>query len=132
MQDLSRFVPIQPDPVLEACRNPFAENHLLTCSQVAAMTNQVNESTVETTTLEWFEDLGYESLHGPEIGPREPGQERDTFHDVLLAGQLRDAIDRLNPDIPSVAREEAFRKVTVPDRPTLIAISRHTGCFAHP
>ena len=56
------------------------------------MTTTLNESTVETTTLEWFEDLGYDILHGPEIAPGEPGQERASFHDVLLAQRLRDAL----------------------------------------
>ena len=84
----------------------------------------LNESTLETTALQWLEDLGYAILHGPDIAPGEPGQERASFHDVILADRLRDAIDRLNPGIPAGAREDAFRRIVVPDRPTLIANNR--------
>ncbi len=88
------------------------------------MTTTLNESTLEITALEWLEELGYQILHGPDIAPGEPGQERGSFHDVLLAQRLRDAIDRLNPGIPAAAKEDAFRKVAVPDRPTLVANNR--------
>lgn len=43
---------------------------------------------------------------------------------MVLKGRLRAAIDRLNPDLPADAREEAFRKATVPDAPTLIGANR--------
>ncbi len=82
------------------------------------------ESDLELVVLEWFQLLGYETLYGPEIAPREAGAERASFHDVLLAGRLRDAINRLNPRMPAAAREDAFRKVAVPDRPTLVANNR--------
>jgi type I restriction enzyme R subunit len=84
----------------------------------------MNESTLETAALEWLEDLGYAILHGPDIAPGEPGQERESFHAVLLAQRLREAIDRLNPGIPAGAREDAFRRIAIPDRPTLIANNR--------
>ncbi|MDI9444577.1 MAG: type I restriction endonuclease subunit R [Planctomycetota bacterium] len=82
------------------------------------------ESDLELVVLEWFQGLGYETLYAPEIAPSEAGTERASFHDVLLTQRLRDAIDRLNPQIPAAAREDAFRKVAVPDRPTLIANNR--------
>ena len=43
---------------------------------------------------------------------------------MLLVQRLQDAINRLNPSIPEEAREDAFRKVVRPDRPTLIANNR--------
>src|SRR5262249_46848598 len=46
------------------------------------------------------------------------------FSDVVLAGRLRDAIERLNPTIPSDAREEALRKVLRHDAPSLVANNR--------
>ena len=68
--------------------------------------------------------LGYTTLHGEEIAPEQPGAERESFNDVLLVERLRSAIDRLNPDIPAEAREDAFRKVLRPDRPTLVTNNR--------
>lgn len=84
----------------------------------------VSESTVEDAALGWFDGLGYTVLHGPEIAPEEPAAERDSYEDVVLAGRLRKAIDRLNPRIPAEARREAFRKVTLPESPSLVANNR--------
>ena len=88
------------------------------------MTDQFNESTVEEAALSWFEELGYGVAHGPNIAPGEPEAERHSFGDVVLVERLRDAIDRLNPDIPAEAREEAFRKVLRPDSPSLVGNNR--------
>ena len=88
------------------------------------MSDTFNESTVEEAALSWFEELGYAIAHGPSIAPGEPGAERDSFGDVVLVKRLRDAIDRLNPDIPAEAREEAFRKVLRPDSPSLVGNNR--------
>ena len=88
------------------------------------MTDKLNESTVEEAALSWFGELGYAVAHGPTIAPDEPGAERDSFGDVVLAGRLWAAIDRLNPDIPAEAREEAFRRVLRPESPSLVGTNR--------
>ena len=41
---------------------------------------------------------------GPHLAPGEPAAERDSFGEVVLVGRLREAIRRLNPAIPEVAR----------------------------
>ncbi len=63
----------------------------------------LNESIVEDAALEWFGELGYAVGHGPDFGPNEPAAERDSFGEVVLAGRLRESIQRLNPAIPSRA-----------------------------
>lgn len=88
------------------------------------MTSAINENTVEEAALSWFSDLGYSVLHGPDLAPGETGAERDTFADVVLIRRLREAVDRLNPSIPSEAREDAVRKVLHPDSPSLVSINR--------
>ena len=88
------------------------------------MANQFNESTVEEAALSWFEELGYGIAHGPNIAPGEPGAMRSSFDQVVLVERLREAIDRINPDIPTEAREEAFRKVLRPDSPSLVGANR--------
>jgi type I restriction enzyme R subunit len=75
----------------------------------------LNEATVENTALSWFADLDYEVRHGEEIAPGGSAAERDSYAQVLLVGRLRDAVERLNPDIPAQAREEAIRKVLYPE-----------------
>jgi len=88
------------------------------------MTNKFTESTIEEAVLEWVEGLTYSVLHGPEIAPGEPASERDSFADVLLAGRLRDAIERINSQIPAEARDEAFRRVVRSETASLLENNR--------
>ena len=59
----------------------------------------VAESGVEEVCLEYFADLGWQVLHGPDIAPGEPAAERSSYRDVLLEGRLREAVGRLNPQL---------------------------------
>ena len=83
--------------------------------------NTFTESIVEQAALAWLEGLGYHVMHGPDIAPGEPQSERDDYRQVVLEGRLRWALERLNPDIPPDAIEDAFRKLTRPDLPSLAA-----------
>lgn len=76
------------------------------------MDTTFTESVVERAALNWFARLGYAVLLGPTIAPEEPAAERDSFDEVILAGRLRDAMQRLNPGVTAEALDEAFRRVT--------------------
>jgi len=82
------------------------------------------ESEVESAALSWLVSLGYTSIFGPDIAPGEPAAERESFQEVILSRRLHDALLRLNPTIPADALEEAFRKVTRPESPSLLANNR--------
>lgn len=69
------------------------------------------ESTVEEAALEWFGELGYAIGHGPEMAPGESGSERLSYGEVALEGRLREALWRLNPEVPDEAREEVLQRV---------------------
>ena len=84
----------------------------------------LTESIVEDSALTWFGELGYAVAHAPHLAPGEMATERESFADVVLVGRLRDAITRLNPSIPSDAREDALRKVLRHDAPSLIGNNR--------
>lgn len=84
----------------------------------------VTESTVEEASLQWFGELDYAIKHGPHIAPGEPHAERTGFGETVLAKRLRDALAALNPKIPADALDEALRKVTTPQHPSLIANNR--------
>src|SRR6185369_7647669 len=88
------------------------------------MSATFTESVVEDAALEWLGELGCAMLHGPEIAPGELAAERTGFGETVLAERLRAALRKLNPTLPAEALEEAFRKVTVPRHPSLIAINR--------
>jgi type I restriction enzyme, R subunit len=80
----------------------------------------VTEDTLEQAALDWFEDLGYARVFGPDIAPEEPAAERMSFSDVVLEGRLRAALARLNPDLPSDSIDQAVRKVTRLPAPSLV------------
>jgi len=84
------------------------------------------ESVVESAALAWLAALGYAVLHGPEIAAGEPGAERSDPHyrDVVLEGRLRQALVRLNPDLPHAALADAYRKLTRVDAPSLLERNR--------
>nr|EES52931.1 MAG: type I site-specific deoxyribonuclease, HsdR family [Leptospirillum ferrodiazotrophum] len=84
------------------------------------MTPALTESDLENIVLGWFGELGYTILHGPEIAPETPQAERSSYSDPLLPARVHSALSRLNPHLPPEALEEAFRKLTRIDSPTLI------------
>jgi len=82
------------------------------------MTVGVSESTVEEAALEWLTEVGWHRQYGPLIAPAELWAERGTWDQVVLVGRLNDAIARLNPGFPALARDEALRRVLRLDAPT--------------
>ena len=84
----------------------------------------LTESTVEDAALAWLESLGWSIAHGPDIAPDTPGAERSDYGAVVLERRLLDALVRLNPSLPTEALDDAFRKLSHPDGPTLEARNR--------
>ena len=84
------------------------------------------ESIVEDAALAWLEGLGYAVLHGPEVAVGEPAAERSNpnYRDVVLERRLRQALGHLNPDLPAEALEDAYRKLTRTDAPSLVERNR--------
>jgi type I restriction enzyme R subunit len=86
--------------------------------------SRFTESVVEEAALSWFGELGYSILAGPQIAPGELLAERDAFSEVILTKRLQAALYSLNTNIPTEALDEALRKITRPDAPSLIANNR--------
>ena len=86
--------------------------------------NTIYESDIEEASLNWFAELDYTVLHGPDIAPDTPDAERATYKEVILTNRLRDAVARLNPNIPADAQQEAIRKVLNPDSHALVQNNR--------
>ena len=68
------------------------------------------ESELEMAALEWFEELGYEIVFGPDIGPDGNYPEREDYSDVILKERLREALFDNNKHIPKNALEENQRR----------------------
>ncbi|MBS3764725.1 MAG: type I restriction endonuclease subunit R, partial [Planctomycetes bacterium] len=86
----------------------------------------MTESAVEQTALDWLIDLGYEVAHGPDISPGGPSPERDNYQDVVLVRRLRESLERINPDMPAEAMDEAVRRISQAESPSLVENNR---CF---
>ena len=84
----------------------------------------VAESDVEEAALAWLKSLGWKTVDGPAIAPEAPDSERADYRDAILAGRLRDALQRMNPTLPAEAIEDALRKTVRPDGATLEARNR--------
>ncbi|MCL6512679.1 MAG: DEAD/DEAH box helicase family protein, partial [Anaerolineae bacterium] len=84
----------------------------------------LNESTVESAALAWLEATGWRIAHGPEIAPDGLFAERRDFGQVVLEQRLRDALARLNSDLPAEALEDAFRKLAQPQGADLLQRNR--------
>ncbi len=84
----------------------------------------LTEADVEAAALEWLAALGWHTAHGPDIGPGGPNEERADYGAVVLERRLRDALARLNPELPGEALDDAFRKLTRPEGSTLEARNR--------
>jgi type I restriction enzyme, R subunit len=84
----------------------------------------LNEQTVEDWALALLAKLGYQVIHGLTIAPGEPAAERTEYAQVVLERRLREALARLNPNLPPDALEQAFRRVLTPPFPALLPNNR--------
>ena len=84
------------------------------------MNTRIYESEVEEAALQWFGEIGYEVLYGPDIEPDGAQPERTDYADPLLHGRLREALTRINPGLPEPAINEAYRKIITSGSPSLI------------
>jgi len=94
------------------------------------------ESEIETFSLDELKRLGYSYIPGPSIAPdveaqdglfaAEPApaygvpEKRENYGEVVLKSTLEEAIERLNPEIPATARQEALKAVLDVYSPQLI------------
>ena len=84
------------------------------------MTKFITESEVEEWVLEILQDLGYKILNGKDCDPESEHPLRREYSDVVLVEKLKEAIARINPNIPASAREEALKKVLRTESPDLL------------
>lgn len=81
----------------------------------------LTESDLEYVALDWLSGLGYRTLFGPDVAPDTPAAERHGYHEVVLATRLMQALQRINPQVPDDAIQDAFRKLTQPGSASLVA-----------
>jgi type I restriction enzyme R subunit len=84
----------------------------------------LSEAAVEDMLLEHLTALGYEIASDGNIGPDGNSPERDTYGETILVRRLAAAVDKLNPNIPALARTDAVRKMVATELPNLIEENR--------
>ena len=84
----------------------------------------VSEFTVEEAALSWLASLGWQIAKGPDIAPDAPNAERTDYGQVVLEQRLRDALPRLNPELPTPPMEDAYRRLTHPEGSTTVTRNR--------
>ncbi|MEU6190738.1 type I restriction endonuclease subunit R [Nocardia sp. NPDC047038] len=77
------------------------------------------EDDLEQWLLELLDELGWKHLFGPEIAPGEPKAERADYRETILEGRLRDAVVRLNPDLPPEAVADVIAAVKRVESPAV-------------
>jgi type I restriction enzyme R subunit len=81
----------------------------------------IPEAGVEEVCLDYFADLGWEILRGPDIAPGEARAERSSYREALLEDRLSAAIACLNPRLTSAAIEDVIATVRRPESADVLA-----------
>lgn len=84
-----------------------------------ALLENFTEDLLEEAVIEILKEMNYDYAFGPEISVDGSRPERNDFREVVLDGRLRDALFKLNRDLPADAIEEAYRKVITFNSPSL-------------
>lgn len=81
---------------------------------------KITENDIELWAITELENLGWDYIHGAVIAPDGDAPERNSFSDVLLEERFKNAIYKINPDIPYEAQREALKEVKRIASPELI------------
>ena len=84
----------------------------------------IDEEDLENISIEWFKEIGYSFVHGPDIAPDGNYPEREDLRQIFLIGRLKSALRRLNPDVPTQTIESAILQITNNNVPGLLASNR--------
>lgn len=82
----------------------------------------MTEDQLEQETLSWLSELGYTVHSGYDIAHDGPNPQRANYREVVLASRLRTALQRLNPDVPNSALDDALHQVLDLGVPSLLRI----------
>ena len=83
------------------------------------------EDFLEEAAIEILQDLGYDYVFGPDISYDGEYPERMDYKEVILGQRVREALYRINKDLPSEALEEAYRQIITFNSPMLEENNRH-------
>lgn len=73
-----------------------------------------NEEDWEDYVQDFLAELGWKPLHGRDIAPDALTGERTSWYDVVLEDTFRQALHRLNPDVPPLYLDQAAAEILRP------------------
>ena len=83
----------------------------------------MTEDMLEQEAIGWLKEVGYTHVHGSTLTPGEGG--RESLSQAVLTQRLANAIARLNPHLPTSAREDALAQVLNLDVPSMLGANRY-------
>lgn len=84
--------------------------------------NIITEDHIEEEALRMLKEEGYEYVYAPSIAPAPEGNnERKKYSDVVLVDRLTIALERINPNVPKEAIEEAVKRIIRNESQNLIS-----------
>ena len=84
----------------------------------------LTEAEVEDAAVSWLAGLGWSVVHGFEVNPESAPSERADYSEVVLGATLREALARLNPELPPDPLNDAARRLNRPEGATVEARNR--------
>jgi type I restriction enzyme R subunit len=71
----------------------------------------MTESQLENNIIQLLENEGYTHIYGPTIAPDITTAERTSFEEVILKQRLINTVNKLNPNIPEEAKQQAIKQI---------------------
>lgn len=84
-----------------------------------------DEEMVELATLQILSELGYEHIKGADISPGGESEERESYSDVILKERVKNALFKINRNLPQGALDEAYRQIIAFNSPSLDENNKH-------
>ena len=83
------------------------------------------EDFLEEAAIEILQELGYEYVFAPDISCDGEYPERKDYREVFLEQRVKDALFRINRDLPAEALEDAYRQIITFNSPMLEENNRY-------
>lgn len=87
------------------------------------------EDLLEEAAIEIFKELEYDYIFAPDISCDGDYPERQDYKDVILKDRVKDALFRINRDLPQEALDDAYRQIITFNSPILVENNRYFHKF---
>ena len=84
----------------------------------------MNEQQLEDLCISWFQETGWQFVHGSDMAPDSAQPERTDYRQVVLRERLLAALACINPHIPAAALEQALHAVQTISEPQAVVRNR--------